>query len=177
MYPTLSPGMIGVQLPFEECVKLAAEAGFKGIAVDMGAATANPSGVRQLLEGNKLAPAAWGLPVDFRKDDQTFQAGLANLPEMAKVARQIGAVRCSTWILPFSDTLRAFFLGEITDHQRFEGQFDLFLGTTFSHVELKIDARSGNFVLETSGHREPPFLGGLFVQLQRFFRVNITDFC
>ena len=43
--------------------------------------------------------------MDFRKDDQTFQAGLANLPEMAKVARQIGAVRCSTWILPFSDTL------------------------------------------------------------------------
>ena len=105
MYPALSPGMIGVQLPFDECVKLAAEAGFGGIAVDMGAATADPSGVRQLLEGNKLAPAAWGLPVDFRKDDQTFQAGLANLPEMAKVARQIGAVRCSTWILPFSDTL------------------------------------------------------------------------
>jgi len=106
MYPALSPGMIGVQLPFDECVKLAAEAGFKGIAVDMGAATTDPSGVRQLLEGNKLAPAAWGLPVDFRKDDQTFQAGLASLPGMAKVARQIGAIRCSTWILPFSDTLR-----------------------------------------------------------------------
>ena len=105
MYPALSPGMIGVRLPFDECVKLAAEAGFKGIAVDMGAATADPSGVRQLLEGNKLAPGAWGLPVDFRKDDQTFQAGLANLPEMAKVAKQIGAPRCSTYILPSSDTL------------------------------------------------------------------------
>lgn len=106
MYPALNPGMIGVNLPFEECARLAAEAGFKGIAVDMGAALADPSGVRRVLEGGKLAPAAWGLQVDFRKDDQTFQAGLASLPEMAKVARQIGAVRCSTYILPFSDTLR-----------------------------------------------------------------------
>lgn len=105
MYPALSPGMIGVRLPFAECVKLAADAGFRGIAVDMAAAMADPSGVRQLLEGNKLAPGAWGLPVDFRNDDQTFQEGLAKLPEMAKVARQIGAPRCSTWILPFSDTL------------------------------------------------------------------------
>lgn len=105
MYRALSPGMIGVRLPFNECVKLAAETGFGGIAVDMAAATADPVGVRQLLEGNKLAPAAWGLPVDFRKDDQSFQDGLAKLPETAKVARQIGADRCSTWILPFSDTL------------------------------------------------------------------------
>jgi sugar phosphate isomerase/epimerase len=105
MYRALSPGMIGVRLPFNECVRLAAEAGFNGIAVDMAAATADPSGVRQLLEGNKLEPAAWGLQVDFRKDDQAFQEGLAKLPEMAKVARQIGADRCSTWILPFSDTL------------------------------------------------------------------------
>jgi sugar phosphate isomerase/epimerase len=105
MYPALSPGAIGVSLPFEETARLAAEAGFKGIAMDMGAAAANPEGVRRVLETNKLSPASWGLPVEFRKSDADFQEGLPRLAELAKVAKQVGAPRCSTWILPFSDEL------------------------------------------------------------------------
>jgi len=105
MYPALGPGMIGVRLPFEESAKLAAEAGFKGISVDMGAAATDVDGVRRVLEANKLSPASWGLPVDFRKDEALFQEGLQRLPESAKTANRVGALRCSTWILPFSDTL------------------------------------------------------------------------
>ncbi len=102
MYPTLSPSMIGVRLPFEEAARLASQAGFKGIAVDVNA---DPEAVRRVLEGNKLLSAAWGLPVNFRGDEETFRTGLAALPEVAKKAKQIGADRCSTWILPFSDDL------------------------------------------------------------------------
>ncbi len=105
MYPALSPGMIGVQLPFEECAKLAAEVGLNGIAVDIGAAAEDPGAVRQVLEVSKLSPAAWGLPVEFRKDEDTFREGLCRLPDIAKIASQVGATRCSTWILPFSDSL------------------------------------------------------------------------
>lgn len=105
MYPALATGAIGVSLPFEECARLAAEAGFQGIGVDVGAAVADPGSVRRVLEGNKLRPAAWGLPVEFRGEDEKFRSGLAGLPEMAKAAKQIGADRCSTWILPFSDSL------------------------------------------------------------------------
>jgi len=113
MYPALDPGAIGVSLPFEECARLAAEAGFKGIAVDMGATGKDAEAVRQVLEVNKLSPAAWSLPVEFRDDETTFQQNLSRLPETARAARQIGAARCSTWILPFSDTLS------------FEGNFEL----------------------------------------------------
>ena len=102
MFPALSPGAIGVSLPFEECARLAAQAGFQGISVDVGADT---DAVRRVLEGNKLRPAAWGLPVDFRRDEESFRGGLAALPELAKKAKLIGATRCSTWILPFSDEL------------------------------------------------------------------------
>jgi len=102
MYPALSPGGIGVSVPFEEAARLASEAGFKGISVDV---SADPEWVRRVLESNKLLPAAWGLPVDFRGDEGRFRTGLAGLPELAKKARQMGAERCSTWILPFSDTL------------------------------------------------------------------------
>jgi sugar phosphate isomerase/epimerase len=102
MFPALSPGAIGVSLPFEECARLAAQAGFQGISVDVGADT---DAVRRVLEGNKLRPAAWGLPVDFRRDEESFRGGLAALPDLARKAKLIGATRCSTWILPFSDEL------------------------------------------------------------------------
>jgi len=107
MYPALSPGAMGVSVPFEQAARLAAEAGFKGVSVDLDAAQSDPDAVRRVLEANKLLPAAWGLPVDFRREEQAYREGLARLPALAKAARQVGADRCSTWILPFSDTLTA----------------------------------------------------------------------
>jgi len=104
MYPALNPGMIGVNLPFEQCARLAAEAGFKGIAVDIAAAR-DPDAIRRLLEGSKLKLTAWGLPVEFRQDEHTYRGDLARLPQLARTAKQIGADRCSTWIIPCSDTL------------------------------------------------------------------------
>ena len=84
MYPALSAGAIGVRLPFEECARLAADAGFKGIGVNVGAAPADE--VRKVLQVHKLEPAAWGLPVEFRKDEETFRSGLTELPKLAKAA-------------------------------------------------------------------------------------------
>jgi sugar phosphate isomerase/epimerase len=105
MYPALEPGAIGVDLPSEECARVAAGAGFKGIGVSIEAAAADIGGVRSVLEKNKLLPAAWGLPVEFRADEESYRQGLAGLSRLAKAAKQIGADRCSTWILPFSDSL------------------------------------------------------------------------
>jgi sugar phosphate isomerase/epimerase len=102
MYPALAPWAIGVNLPLEEYARLAAAAGFRGVTVDV---TGNPEEIRRVLEVNKLRPAAWGLPVDFRRDEDAFRSGLGNLAEVARKAKQIGADRCSTWILPFSEEL------------------------------------------------------------------------
>jgi len=105
MYPALSPGAIGVRLPFEECARLAAAAGFKGISIGLGEEDGDPEALRCVLEVNKLFPAAWSLPVEFRKDEHSYRESLSRLPKVAKVAKQIGADRCSTWLLPFSDDL------------------------------------------------------------------------
>lgn len=105
MYPALAPGAIGVSLSFEEAAPLAARAGLRGVTVDMGLAASDPDRVRQVLEVNKLQPAAWGLPVEFRRDEQAFKDSLERLPAAAKAAHKVGAERCSTWILPFSDDL------------------------------------------------------------------------
>ncbi len=105
MYPTLTPGMIGVKLPLDQAARLAAQAGFGGIAVSPNLAAVNPDEILRILKVNKLKPAAWGLPVEFRQDEDTWRQGLAGLPELARAAKQVGADRCSTWILPASDTL------------------------------------------------------------------------
>ena len=105
MYPALSPGMIGVDMPFDAAARLAADVGFKGISVNIGAAASDPAAVQRTLKAHKLRPAAWGLSVEFRRDEESFRRGLAELPETAKAARAVGADRCSTWIMPISDTL------------------------------------------------------------------------
>lgn len=103
MYPALNPSMIDVELPFEEAARLGAEAGFKGFAVDIEMAAREPDAVRRVLEVNKLVPAAWGLPVEFRGDEATFEEGLARFPALAKAAKLVGAPRCCTYAVPFSD--------------------------------------------------------------------------
>ena len=126
MYPALSAGAIGVRLPFEECARLAADAGFKGIGVNVGAAPADE--VRKVLQVHKLEPAAWGLPVEFRKDEETFRSGLAELPKLAKAAKEIGALRCSTWIMPFSQELA------------FEENFELHRSRLRACAEILVDS-------------------------------------
>jgi sugar phosphate isomerase/epimerase len=57
------------------------------------------------LKQKQLGWAAAGLPVDFRKDDKTFQDGLARLPKIAAALQQAGAQRIGTWLSPSHDTL------------------------------------------------------------------------
>ena len=46
-----------------------------------------------------------GLPIDFRKDDSTFQEGLKPLPEYARAMEKAEATRMNTWILSFDHNL------------------------------------------------------------------------
>ena len=57
------------------------------------------------LKAKKLVWAATGLPVDFRKDDRTFDDGLTKLPKFAAGLQRAGAGRIGTWISPSHDTL------------------------------------------------------------------------
>jgi len=52
------------------------------------------------LKSRRLAWAAASLPVDFRKDDATFQDGLAKLPRLAAGLQRVGAGRVGTWLSP-----------------------------------------------------------------------------
>ena len=111
MYTCLSPGDIGVRATMPEAIKLASEAGFEGLALDIKQAVelADQHGVayvRDLFDSSGVRVGNWGFPVDFRHDRVTYECDMACLPALASVAQQLGATRCATWMLPFSDELR-----------------------------------------------------------------------
>jgi sugar phosphate isomerase/epimerase len=102
-------GMIGVRANQREAIRLARQGGFESVQPVAGElarmSSSELSELLQLLDENQLVWGAAGLPVDFRKDAATFQAGLARLPELAAALQRAGATRVSTWLSPMHDDL------------------------------------------------------------------------
>lgn len=98
------PGCIGIQLPWEECLPLAAANGFEGVDVPLDLSK-SAAKVRKVLKKHKLRPGGTVLPVDFRKDDAAFKETVGELDAKAKYAADVGCTRFYTWILPASNDL------------------------------------------------------------------------
>jgi len=106
MYRSLQPGAVGIRISLNEGLELAAQYGFEGLHVNINEVIRiGPEKVKEQFEAKGLIPSAWGLPVDVRGDDATFEKGLNGLPKWADVAMQLGCLRTSTYILSFSDDL------------------------------------------------------------------------
>lgn len=106
----LTPGSIGVSVKTQlELNELASRHGFE--SVEPRAAELATMDAAQLeavladLTAKKLAWAAAGLSVDFRKDDALFREGLAALPAIAAGLQKAGATRMGTWLSPSHDEL------------------------------------------------------------------------
>jgi sugar phosphate isomerase/epimerase len=105
MIITLNPATIGGQPPLKEYIALAQKNGFGGIefgieeVVRLGQET-SLAGVKELFNSANVTPANFGLPVDWRKDEATFQEGLGRLPNLARAAQEIGCARTCTWLPP-----------------------------------------------------------------------------
>jgi len=108
-YAILSLGRLGFQASFPESLELAAKHGFEGLEPDIRyLSSLNDDGLHRLLDdlqGKHLKFAAAGLPVEFRKDSETFNSDLKKLPAAAAVLQRAGIWRVSTWIMPCSDEL------------------------------------------------------------------------
>ncbi|HEX8465394.1 MAG TPA: sugar phosphate isomerase/epimerase family protein [Abditibacterium sp.] len=101
MIPTLNSVSAGGGLPLDEYLALAARHDFS--AVEFNLEQAHQLGLERaadLFESKGLLPAVCGLPVEWRKDEATFQAGLQKLPELAKFAQDLDCARSCTWVLP-----------------------------------------------------------------------------
>lgn len=104
MYICLNRGTAGRDLPYDEFVKLSAEAGFPGVDVDMGWGQQHgASALRDLLQSHNQKPGGWGPTVEWRGDITKLTDGLAGFETQAKVAQELGIDSCATYILPSSE--------------------------------------------------------------------------
>lgn len=102
-------GAIGVRADQGQAIELADKYGFESVAPSATfLARLSEGEIDELLGTMKQKDLVWGsagLPVDFRRDEERFRAGLDNLPELAKTLQRVGASRVNTWLRPSHDTL------------------------------------------------------------------------
>lgn len=109
MYKALSPHAIRVQAPtLAIAINAAQRHGYEGTEFNVREVadlvdSQGAEAVRAMFADAGIKPAGWGLPVDWRGDQATWQAGLAELPRLARAADAIGARRTMTWIMPGSN--------------------------------------------------------------------------
>jgi sugar phosphate isomerase/epimerase len=101
----LTPGSIGVGAASQKALNdLAFRHGFEAVeprTAELAAMSdAQAEEIRADLAAKKLAWAAAGLPVEFRKDEAGFRDGVAKLPALAAGLKRAGATRVGTWLSP-----------------------------------------------------------------------------
>ena len=107
MIATLNSVTAGGGLDLEGYVGLAARYDFRGVEFGIGQAHAmGVAPARELFEAHDVLPVAFGLPVEWRKDQAQFDNDLQQLPALAETARGLGALRCTTYVLPTSAEAR-----------------------------------------------------------------------
>ncbi|MBI1389588.1 MAG: TIM barrel protein [bacterium] len=85
-------------------MKYAAQYGFGGINADLGGLAKMSEFERKdfasMLKAHGLQWGSSGLPVEFRKDEDTFKKGMADLEKNAAILQSAGVTRVDTWIMP-----------------------------------------------------------------------------
>jgi sugar phosphate isomerase/epimerase len=116
----LACGRIGVRANLTEAIRLAAAHGFESVEPSAGRlaqlSPAELQDVQQQLTAQNLVWGAAGLPVDFRKDEARFRAGLAELPTVAQGLARAGVTRVGTWLSPSHASLT--YLANFQQHVR-----------------------------------------------------------
>jgi sugar phosphate isomerase/epimerase len=101
---SLNPGAIGVRLTQEELLDAPVKFGFEAIiAYPSTIAGWTEPEIRDFTDKMKEKKISWGaagLPVDFRKDAETFRKGMTELPASGAALQKAGVNRMSTWIMP-----------------------------------------------------------------------------
>lgn len=119
-YRNLAPGHLGVRANQQQALEYAVKYDFEGISPSLGEFENKSAGeIRTWVETMKakgIRYGAAGLPVEFRRDEDTFKTGLAKFPKQAGVLQQMGVTRVATWILPGSNDLT--YLENFKQHER-----------------------------------------------------------
>ncbi len=103
----LSCGALGIKASQREAVDLAAKHGFDAIDADGkylgGLSDGELKDLLGYMQSKKVGWALAGLPVDFRKDDQAFNDGMAAFPAYVRGVQRAGVKNITTWVMPMSN--------------------------------------------------------------------------
>jgi sugar phosphate isomerase/epimerase len=103
----LSCGALGIKANQRQAVELAAKHGFDAVDADGkylgGLSDGELSDLTGFMKSKNVAWAMSGLPVEFRKDDATFNTGMAAFPTYARGLKRAGVRMVTTWVLPMSN--------------------------------------------------------------------------
>ena len=99
---------VGILPSMTDLIYLAKNAGYKGVEINIreAAEIADEKGVdyvKGLFDEAGIIPAGWALGIRSDADDEAFKKGLADLPRLAELGRQIGATRTVCGVRAFSD--------------------------------------------------------------------------
>ena len=111
MFKSLSPGTIGIKATLTEGLVYAKTGGFQGLDVSIQEVVKlveekGADHVTGLFQTAGMRVGNWGLPVNWRGDEETYRAGLESLPALAAAGASVGALRVSTVMMPASEDLR-----------------------------------------------------------------------
>jgi sugar phosphate isomerase/epimerase len=156
MYKALSPGAVNCKPDdLRHALELAKRHGFGGVEFNPREVAAvrveDPGMVRRWFGDAGLRPAGFGLPVDWRGDEEKWRAGLEELPQLAQAAASIGCARCMTWIMPASDEReydenRRFHVERFTPIAEILGRYGISLGLEFIGPKTLRDSKKHPFI-------------------------------
>ncbi|HLY40192.1 MAG TPA: sugar phosphate isomerase/epimerase family protein [Terracidiphilus sp.] len=136
MFLSLNSVLLQGRVQWPDFARLAAKTGFPGTDIMLGPAMhAGAGATNDLLAELKIRPAVIDFPVEFRKDDATFQASLAQLDAAARFAAAIRCPRMFTYIMPSSNTpkdeLRRIYKQRFNECARILAHHNVRLGLEF----------------------------------------------
>lgn len=103
----LSCGALGIAANQRQAIDLAAKHGFDVVDADgkyLGALSEGElSDLLGYMKSKNVGWAMAGLPVDFRRDEAAFQAGMATFPAYAHGVQRAGVGMVTTYVLPMSN--------------------------------------------------------------------------
>ncbi|MDE0180356.1 MAG: TIM barrel protein [Caldilineaceae bacterium] len=108
MFPNFSPRALGIELSFDESVKLARRFHYGGIDVSIAelqqiAAQRGISAISEQMASAGLRFGAWSMQVAYAAGEDSWRQALSELPAQAQLAASLGADRTSTPVSPISD--------------------------------------------------------------------------
>ncbi len=116
----LNGSAIGASYDQMALLEVAHQHGFGAIVFQPEDLASRDTGaLREIKEAMQAYHITWGsagLPIDFRKDAETFKSGLRKLPGVAAIMESVSARRMNTWIMPTNESLT--YLENFKSHQQ-----------------------------------------------------------